>query len=73
MDDPDPFACMTAPPPGESPEAREARERAELEAKQISEQIDEVINQERFISKKKRPVKILLLGQSESGASSSAF
>ncbi|KAH0834093.1 guanine nucleotide binding protein, alpha subunit [Lanmaoa asiatica] len=66
----DPFALVLAPPPNESPEAREARERAEAEARRRSDSIDEQLRQERItLKKKKKPVKVLLLGQSESGKS----
>ena len=64
----DPFASILAPPPGESPEAKEARERAEAEARRVNDGIDEQLRQERIaLKKKKKPVKVLLLGQSESG------
>lgn len=64
----DPLATLAAPPPNETPEARQARERREAEARRINDAIDEQIRQERnSLKKKKRPVKILLIGQSESG------
>lgn len=67
----DPFARITAPPAGETPEQRRARESKEAEAKRISEQIDEALKAEREEGKAKRKhrLKILLLGQSESGTS----
>ncbi|KAG6377714.1 guanine nucleotide binding protein, alpha subunit [Boletus reticuloceps] len=66
----DPFALILAPPRDETPEAKEARERAEAEARRVSDDIDEQLRQERIASKKmKKPVKVLLLGQSESGKS----
>lgn len=66
----DPFASILSPPADESPEEREARERAETEARRVSETIDEQLRQERIaLKKKKKPVKVLLLGQSESGMS----
>lgn len=44
------------------------REHAEAEARRVSDSIDEQLRQERMALKKKRkPVKVLLLGQSESG------
>jgi len=66
----DPLARAIAPPRNETPEAKQTRESAELEARQVSDRIDEQIRQERTaLKKKKKPVKVLLLGQSESGAS----
>lgn len=57
-----------APPPDESPSAREARLRNEQEAKRINDEIDEQLRSERAaVRRKKKPVKVLLLGQSESG------
>jgi guanine nucleotide-binding protein subunit alpha len=64
----DPLAIAIAPPPNETPEEKDARESAELEARRVSDIIDEQIRQERSaLKKKKKPVKVLLLGQSESG------
>jgi hypothetical protein len=65
--DQDPLALALAPPPGESPEDREARLLAEREAKKRSDLIDQELSRERSESKSVKPVKILLLGQSESG------
>ncbi|KAI6022919.1 guanine nucleotide binding protein, alpha subunit [Pisolithus microcarpus] len=66
----DPLALALSPPPNETPEQRSAREQAEAEARKTSEAIDEQIRQEKIaLKKKKKPVKILLLGQSESGKS----
>jgi len=66
----DPLASLVAPPPNETPEAKQARERNEAEARRINDAIDEQIRQERnSLKKKKKPVKVLLIGQSESGAS----
>lgn len=67
FDESDPLSFMTAPPPNETPEERIIREKAELDARKISEQIDDALNQEKARLAKKRPVKVLLLGQSESG------
>ncbi|KAJ7058012.1 guanine nucleotide binding protein, alpha subunit [Mycena amicta] len=66
----DPLALAIAPPPNETPSARETRERAEREASRISDEIDALLRRERETEKKKKPVKLLLLGQSESGKSS---
>ncbi|KIJ63005.1 hypothetical protein HYDPIDRAFT_134688 [Hydnomerulius pinastri MD-312] len=64
----DPLAVVTAPPPDETPEEKAAREEREAEAQRISNMIDEDIREERVTLKKQEQiVKILLLGQSESG------
>lgn len=66
--DHDPLAAAIAPPPDETPAARTARLRAEAEARRVSDEIDEQLKQERAARRKQRPcVKVLLLGQSESG------
>ncbi|TRM61575.1 guanine nucleotide binding protein, alpha subunit [Schizophyllum amplum] len=66
----DPLAAALLPPENESPADREARLRAESDAKKISDNIDEMIRQERLERKKARAeVHVLLLGQSESGKS----
>ncbi|KAI6118195.1 guanine nucleotide binding protein, alpha subunit [Pisolithus sp. B1] len=64
---PDPLASLLAPPANENPQQKAARERAEAEARKVSEAIDEQIRQEKIAMKKRGPVKVLLLGQSESG------
>ncbi|KAJ7153475.1 guanine nucleotide binding protein, alpha subunit [Mycena crocata] len=63
----DPLTAALAPPPNETPEEREARERAEAEARRVSDEIDAQLRRERENEKKRKPVKLLLLGQSESG------
>ena len=64
-----PLARALAPPAGETPEQRAVRERKETEARRISERIDEQIRLEKQAhSRKKIPVKVLMLGQAESGA-----
>ncbi|KAJ7200210.1 G-protein alpha subunit [Mycena pura] len=67
----DPFALALQPPPNETPAARQERVERELEEKRVSDQIDEDLRRERAEGKKrsKREVKVLLLGQSESGKS----
>lgn len=66
----DPLSHLTAPPPNETPDARWAREQHEAQARRISEQIDEELRTERQAQKRqKKPIKVLLLGQSESGKS----
>ncbi|KAI0089485.1 guanine nucleotide binding protein, alpha subunit [Irpex rosettiformis] len=69
-DDLDPLSAVLAPPPNESPADREGRLRAEAEAKRISDAIDEEIQAQVKAEKKgPKPIKVLLLGQSESGKS----
>jgi hypothetical protein len=66
----DPFDAVLRPPPDETPAQREMRILAEQQAKQVSDAIDEQLRVERAELKRNRPdVKILLLGQSESGKS----
>ncbi|KAG9227202.1 hypothetical protein CCMSSC00406_0004259 [Pleurotus cornucopiae] len=66
----DPLDIVTAPPPGETPEQRASRERREAEAKRISDGIDEDIRVARAALKKQKSVlRVLLLGQAESGKS----
>ena len=63
--DDDPLSQVLAPPPNETPADREARLRAEAEAKRISDAIDEELQQQQKAAKKgARPIKILLLGMS---------
>jgi guanine nucleotide-binding protein alpha-1 subunit len=65
--DEDPLTAALAPPSDETPEQREFREKREAEAKRISDEIDEQLRNERAALRKKKIVKVLLLGQSESG------
>ena len=66
----DPLAAALLPPPDESPIDREVRLKAEIDAKKVSDSIDDMIRQERIEQKKsKTTVNVLLLGQSESGKS----
>jgi guanine nucleotide-binding protein subunit alpha len=68
--DQDPLTLAAAPPADETPTQRIIREKAEAEAKKVSDDIDEQIKRDRLASKRrKRSVKVLLLGQSESGKS----
>lgn len=61
----DPLALAIAPPPNETPEEREARLAGEREAKRISDDIDQSLRDERTaLKRKKKPVKVLLLGRS---------
>ena len=64
----DPFYELMQPPPDETPAQKTARQKRELDAQRHSDIIDEDIKQERAMSKKERKViKVLILGQSESG------
>lgn len=64
----DPLARAIAPPEDETPGQRAERLQAEAQAKAVSDAIDAQLAVERLLMKKKeRCVKVLLLGQSESG------
>jgi guanine nucleotide-binding protein subunit alpha len=66
----DPLTAALVPPPNETVTERELRLKAELDAKKVSDSIDDMLHQERSESKKLKPeVTVLLLGQSESGKS----
>ncbi|PAV16151.1 G- alpha subunit [Pyrrhoderma noxium] len=66
----DPLSLVLKPPATESDEERERRIRAEIEAKLVSDRIDEQIRTEREQKKRNNmEVKLLLLGQAESGKS----
>ena len=68
----DPLAFAIRPPPYETPAERDERLAKEAEARRISELIDEEIRTEREKVKKRKAageVKLLLLGQAESGKS----
>ncbi|KAJ7605385.1 G-alpha-domain-containing protein [Mycena polygramma] len=67
----DPLNAGLAPPANESEEERAARLEAAREATRVSRAIDAGLAEtKRAMERKKRAVKILLLGQSESGKSS---
>lgn len=68
-DSDDPLTRALAPPEDETAEARDARLRAEAEARRVSDAIDEQLGRERAALKKRKLMKMLLLGQSESGKS----
>lgn len=72
-DEEDPLAAALRPPSDESPEARAVRLSREEDAARVSQAIDESIRVERQANKKNRVVRVLLLGQSESGASHASF
>ncbi|EDR01363.1 G-protein alpha subunit [Laccaria bicolor S238N-H82] len=68
--DHDPLAILTRPPPNETPIERAAREEREARARQISDQIDEQLKKDKAALKRQNGlVRVLLLGQSESGKS----
>lgn len=69
LDADDPLMHALQPPINETASEREERLRTEREAKRISDEIDEELRRERAALKKKKPVRLLLLGQSESGKS----
>lgn len=68
----DPLTRALAPPLDETAEERTARIKKEIEAQRVSDAIDEAIKQEKSALKKRRAMKMLLLGQSESGTYLSA-
>jgi ribosome biogenesis GTPase A len=65
----DPLSRAIRPPENETLQERELRMKAEAKAKKVSDDIDEQIKQERNALKKRKQVNVLLLGQSESGKS----
>ncbi|EPT05833.1 hypothetical protein FOMPIDRAFT_1155651 [Fomitopsis schrenkii] len=66
----DPLDVVLRPPPDETPQARAERLHKEAEAKKVSDAIDESIRQEKVAWKKNKTLlRLLLLGQSESGKS----
>ena len=66
----DPLSAALLPPPNETLEQKEERLRVEVEAKRVSDGIDEMIKQDKAeLKKTKADVSVLLLGQSESGKS----
>ncbi|KAI6037622.1 G-alpha-domain-containing protein [Pisolithus marmoratus] len=67
--DHDPLNELLRPPQGETEEDRVIRLAQEAEARRRSQAIDESIKAERIEQRKKSVVRLLLLGQSESGKS----
>ena len=64
----DPLALALAPPADETDDQRTQRLQEEERARRVSEEIDEQLRREgAALKKQKRPIKVLLLGQSESG------
>ncbi|KAE9408619.1 G-protein alpha subunit [Gymnopus androsaceus JB14] len=68
-EDVDPLTLAIAPPANESPVERAARLASEKAAKEVSDRIDEEILAAQRNADKKDVVRVLLLGQSESGKS----
>jgi hypothetical protein len=66
--DRDPLDDVLRPPLDETEGERSIRLQTEEKAKRVSDAIDEALRQERQAAKKKDVVRLLLLGQSESGA-----
>jgi hypothetical protein len=69
----DPLDVLLRPPADETPGERQARVEREAEARRVSLAIDASIKAEKAAKRKKRIVKLLLLGQSESGQFSLSF
>ncbi|KAK7042366.1 G-protein alpha subunit [Favolaschia claudopus] len=66
----DPFYEIMRPPPDETPAQMTARLKREADAQRISDNIDEDIKRDRALQRKARKeLRILLLGQGESGKS----
>uniref|UniRef100_A0A8H8CDM9 G-alpha-domain-containing protein n=1 Tax=Psilocybe cubensis TaxID=181762 RepID=A0A8H8CDM9_PSICU len=67
----DPLSTLLLPPPNETPLERTARLEAEAAARRVSEMIDEELKVERMERRRRERgvVRVLLLGQSESGKS----
>jgi hypothetical protein len=67
VDSTDPLSRALEPPANETSEQRAEREVMEAEARRVSDRIDEQIKSEKQANSKVQ-VKVLLLGQAESGA-----
>jgi len=67
VDSTDPLSRVLEPPANETVEQRAEREAKEAEARRVSDRIDEQIKSEKQANSKAQ-VKVLLLGQAESGA-----
>ncbi len=64
----DPFHELMQPPPNETPAQMTARLKREADAQRVSDMIDEDIKQARSLARKeKNIIRVLLLGQAESG------
>jgi hypothetical protein len=70
LDPVDPIHDLMQPPADETPSQKTARKKSELDAQHLNDAIEKQINQVHANSGKDRKVlKVLLLGQSESGES----
>ncbi len=68
-DSTDPLSRALEPPANETSEQRVAREAREAEARRVNDRIDELLKSDKQAnSRSKAPVKVLMLGQAESGA-----
>ena len=68
MPSPNPFISEPRPRKGETQQERSRREREEARAKAVSDAIDKQIEQDKVAFQRyRRAIKVLLLGQSESG------
>ncbi|EMD36098.1 hypothetical protein CERSUDRAFT_116002 [Gelatoporia subvermispora B] len=66
----DPLTQALEPPPDESPDERQVRLHQQQEAARVSHEIDEHIQEDKKeLDRRKKAIKILLLGQAESGKS----
>jgi len=65
----DPISAALLPPPNESVADRERRLQAEEQARRVNDDIDEMLKAERNERRKAKAIKVLLLGQSEGGKS----
>lgn len=65
----DPLDALLRPPIDETEEEKQHRLSQEDEARRVSQAIDDTLKQERLQRKKAKVVRLLLLGQSESGES----
>lgn len=70
----DPLSRALDPPVNETSEQRAVREAKDAEARRVSDRIDEQLKSEKQAnSRSKGQVKVLMLGQAESGALSSSL
>ncbi|KAG8778181.1 hypothetical protein FRC15_010931 [Serendipita sp. 397] len=67
--DQDPLTLALKPAPDETAAERSAREARERDAKRVNDHIDAEIEQEKKRLRYDKTVKVLLIGQSESGKS----
>ncbi|KAH7907599.1 guanine nucleotide binding protein, alpha subunit [Hygrophoropsis aurantiaca] len=66
----DAWSLLFRPPQDESPEERNVRLQQQQEAQRVSREIDESLQEsKKLYDKKKKAIKVLLLGQAESGKS----